>query len=116
MPHLLATLAIAAIWITFGLYFKLLNQVPRHRQIVARILGPRRAHLTPLIGLAEILLGLWALTRYHKISCALTMTAAIVTMNTLELLKARDLLLSPKTMLLANLLFLTLIWTWALTA
>lgn len=114
MP-LLLTLLIAAVWITFGLYFKLLNQVPRHREIVSRILTPRFAHLTPLIGLAEILLGLWALTRQHKIPCAITMTLAILTMNTLELTKAKDLLLAPKTMLAANLLFLTLIWLWALT-
>lgn len=114
MP-LLLTLLIAAVWITFGLYFKLLNQVPRHRQIVARVLGPRFARLTPLIGLAEILLGLWALTRHHKIPAASIMTAAILTMNTLELLKAKDLLLAPKTMLLANALFLTVIWFWALT-
>ncbi|WP_420459075.1 hypothetical protein [Neolewinella sp.] len=35
--------ALALIWLTNGLYCKVLNLVPRHQEIVAAILGPAHA-------------------------------------------------------------------------
>ena len=43
--HLLTTFTflIAGVWLVFGLYCKVLNQVPRHEEIVAQILGTEQA-------------------------------------------------------------------------
>lgn len=47
---------IILVWFINGLYCKILNAVPRHEAIVARILGEEYARpLTLLIGLAELL-------------------------------------------------------------
>jgi hypothetical protein len=53
-PALLTRL-IALVWLANGLLSKVLNLVPRHTLIVARILGPTYARpLTVAIGLAEM--------------------------------------------------------------
>ena len=110
-------LGIALVWLVFGLLFKALGAVPRHREIVARVVGPARAGATLwLVALAEIGLGLWVLLGSFPVACAAVQTALIATMNTLELRRARDLLLSPVGMLCANAVFLSLIWYAALAA
>ena len=112
---LLAQGLIGAVWIFHGLYSKLLNGIPRHRQIIARILGEHRAPLaTIVIGVGEIALGIWALTGWHRVLCATAQTAALVAMNVIEIALAADLLISAVGMVLLNGGFLTLIWTWAL--
>ena len=46
---------IAAVWLINGLFCKVLDLVPRHRAIVARILGKSHTSvITKLIGFAEI--------------------------------------------------------------
>ena len=40
---------IAAVWLANGLFCKVLNLVPRHQQIVARILGKTRIYVTSRI-------------------------------------------------------------------
>ncbi len=108
---------IGAVWIFHGLYSKLLNGIPRHRQIVARILGERHAGLaTAVIGTGEIIVGLWALSGWERVLCASAQTAALVAMNTIEIAMAADLLISAVGMVLLNGTFLTVIWTWALAA
>jgi hypothetical protein len=111
----LAQLFVAMVWIVFGLVFKLLRAVPRHEQIVAGILGDRVAPvLTRLIGVGECSVGAWMLSGWHLPWCALLQTALIVTMNVIELRKARDLLLAPLPMVVGNLMLLTLAWYAAL--
>ena len=95
-------IGIAAVWLTFGVGFKLLGLVPRHRLIVARIVGDGMAGpLTIAIGLAETALALWVLSGWKPRACAAAQTAAIVTMNAIELSVARDLLLAPVLMVCA---------------
>jgi hypothetical protein len=114
-PATWARILVALVWIVFGLGFKLLRALPRHERIVARILGERVAPLlTRGIGLGETLLGLWMLSGIHLPWCALFQTVIIITMNAIELRLARDLLLSPRAMLAANTLLLTLAWYAAL--
>lgn len=113
MPPLLTFLRIgtAAVWLVFGLVFKVLHAVPRHDQIVAAVLGPQIARpLTIAIGAAETLLALWILSTRWPRTCAAVQTLAIVAMNTLELTFARDHLLAPAPMVLANTLFLAAGW------
>jgi hypothetical protein len=97
-----------------GFYSKILNGIPRHRLIVARILGAANTGIsTKVIGLLEVLLGLWAFTGWQPVGCAVVQTAAIVGVNTLEICLAGELLISAVGMVLLNLGFLTLVWHWA---
>jgi hypothetical protein len=110
-----ARVLVAAVWLVFGLVFKLLRALPRHERIVARILGARVAPvLTRCIGVGEVLVGLWMMSGIGLQWCALFQTALILTMNGIELRLARDLLLSPRAMIMANLCLLALAWYAAL--
>lgn len=105
----------AAVWLVFGIIFKVLNMVPRHREIVAAVLGSEIAPLiTTVIGLAETALGLWMLSGLLPRSCAVTQTIAIISMNALELIYARSFLLAPIPMVCVNATFLALVWYAAL--
>ena len=85
---------IATVWIANGLLCKVLDLVPRHREIVARILGEDHATLiTKFIGVSEILMAAWILSRIaHRLN-AVTQIAIIATMNMLEFILVPDLLL-----------------------
>ncbi len=110
-----AGILIGSVWVFHGLYSKILNRIPRHQAIVARILGERFARpATKLIGGGEILLGVWVFTGWQPRACAAVQTAALVAMNTLEILLAGDLLISAAGMVILNLGFIALIWHWAL--
>ena len=85
--------AVAAVWIVNGLYAKVLGGVPRHRAIVARVLGDDWAGtLTVGIGLGEVALGLWILYGERPRETAVLQIALVLAMNVLELLRAGDLL------------------------
>lgn len=110
-------LGVAFVWLLFGLLFKALDAVPRHRQIVARVVGEKRGGAVLwLVALAEIGLGMWMLVGRALPLCMAAQTLLIVSMNTLELRYARDLLLSPVAMVCANVVFLSLGWYVALAA
>ena len=85
---------IALVWFLNGFYCKLLNLVPRHQLIVARILGAEHASLfTKTIGISEIMVSLWVISRWKSRACAWFQVVLIATMNTIEFIKAPDLLL-----------------------
>lgn len=85
---------IAIVWFINGLYCKVLNFVPRHQEIVARILGETYSReITILIGLAEIGMTVWVLSGIFKKLNALTQIVVIMAMNVLEFILASDLLL-----------------------
>src|SRR5271154_5151749 len=89
-------IATAGVWLVFGFLFKVCQLLPRHQSIVAAVIGPALAGpATVLIGSAETVMGLWILSRRWPLACAAAQTAAIVLMNTLEIIQARELLLSP---------------------
>jgi hypothetical protein len=115
--HLLAQIGIGSVWVFHGLYSKILNGIPRHRLIVGKILGTEKAGIaTRTIGLLELLLGAWAISGWHSVWCALVQTAAIIAMNSLEILLARELLISAIGMAVLNFGFLSLVWWWATSA
>ena len=88
------TYCIATVWIAIGLFCKVLNLVPRHEQIVARILGDDYSRLlTILIGLSEIIMGVWILSAYKTKLNAITQIIVVATMNTLEFILVPHLLL-----------------------
>lgn len=108
------TILIGSVWVFHGLYSKISDGIPRHRQIVERILGEGLADFATLfIGTSEVLLGLWVFTCLWRKACALVQTLALVSMNFLEILLAKDLLISAPGMVALNLAFLSLVWYWA---
>ena len=115
--HILAQIPIGSVWVFHGLYSKILNGIPRHRLIVGKILGTTRVGFaTTTIGALELMLGLWVVTGWQPVKCAVVQTAAIVTMNSLEIFLAGELLISAVGMVILNLGFLSLVWYWALFA
>ena len=110
-------LGVALVWIVFGLVFKTLGVVPRHRQIVARVVGDERARtVLALVAIGEMGLGLWMVYGRYLVICVGIQTLAIATMNFLELRHARDLLLSPVAMVCGNVVLLGIGWYVALAS
>jgi len=93
----LLTYCIATIWIVNGLFCKMLNLVPRHQQIVAKILGVEHSRfLTVGIGCSEILMAIWILSKIKTRLNAITQIAIVAIMNMLEFILVPDLLLWGK--------------------
>ena len=102
---------IAAVWIANGLFCKLLNLVPRHQEIVAKILGNDHAgFLTKTIGISEILMAVWILSGIAPRLNVITQIIIIATMNVLEFILVPDLLLWGRFNLLFAFLFILLIF------
>jgi hypothetical protein len=91
------TYCIATIWIVNGLFCKVLNLVPRHQQIVSRILETEHSGLlTITIGVSEIFMAIWILSGIKPRLNAIAQIIVIATMNTLEFIFVPDLLLWGK--------------------
>ncbi len=92
--HRIITLLISIVWLVNGLFCKVLNLVPRHEEIVAKILDNDYSRsLTILIGLSEIVMAIWVLSNYKTILNAITQIIIVATMNILEFILVPDLLL-----------------------
>jgi hypothetical protein len=101
---------IAAVWIANGLFCKVLNFVPRHQEIVARIIGNAHAGvLTKMIGISEMAMAVWILSGVKTKTNAITQAVVIATMNGLEFILAPDLLLWGRLNALFAFLFILLI-------
>jgi hypothetical protein len=102
---------IAAVWIINGLFCKVLNLVPRHQEIVARILDNYHTGLiTKVIGFSEIMMGAWILSGFMPRLNAIVQIIVIATMNILEFILAPDLLLWGRFNALFAFLFILLIY------
>jgi len=102
---------IAIVWLVNGLFCKVLNLVPRHQDIVARIVDGEYARpLTLLIGLAEIGMAVWIVSGIWPRINAVTQIIVIAAMNTLEIILVPDLLLWGRTNVFFALLFIILIY------
>lgn len=102
---------IATIWIANGLFCKVLNLVPRHQQIVARILGNDYSRLlTIAIGCSEILMAVWILSLLKTRASAIAQIAIVAIMNTLEFIIAPDLLLWGRWNALFAFLFILVVY------
>lgn len=109
--HRILTVFIAIVWLANGLLCKVLNLVPRHEQIVARILGDNYSRiLTILIGLSEVVMSIWVLTRFKSKFNAITQMTVVAIMNILELILVPDLLLWGRLNSVFALLFIGLIY------
>jgi len=109
--HKILTYCIATVWLTNGLFSKILNLVPRHEQIVANILGEEFSRpLTVLIGLSEIVMAVWVLTKFKSKLNALTQIMIVLLMNILEFILVPELLLWGKLNSLFALLFVGIVF------
>lgn len=106
-------LAVASVWIVHGIYNKLLHGSPRHLQIVQAVPGLSGAtgeFALLAIGFGEILLAAWMLSGKALLPCVIVQTAALLTMNVMELTWARQHLIWPAGLLPANMLLLAVAW------
>lgn len=102
---------IASVWIANGLFCKILNLVPRHEEIVARILGNQFSRpITILIGISETIMAIWIVSSIKSKINAIAQMVIIATMNTLEFILAPDLLLWGKLNSLYAFLFILFIY------
>lgn len=105
----LVTYFISAIWLINGLFCKILNFEPRHQQIVSRILGSEYAsELTLLIGVSEILMVVWVLSRFKSRLNAIFQITIVLVMNVIEFFLASDILLWGKFNIVYAFLFIAL--------
>ena len=109
--HWIINVLISAVWLVNGLVCKVMNLVPRHEQIVARILGNQHSQLiTKVIGISEILISLWVLSgKYSRLNAAVQILV-IGSMNTIEFVFAPDLLLWGRLNAVFAFLFIVLIY------
>jgi len=109
--HSIINMLISAVWLVNGLVCKVLNLVPRHEQIVARILGNEHSQLmTKAIGISEILMSLWVLSgKYSRLNAAVQIVI-IGLMNTIEFVLVPDLLLWGRLNAVFAFLFIVLIY------
>ena len=108
--HQILTYLIATVWLINGLVCKVLNLVPRHQEIVARILGDAHARvLTLFIGLSETAMAIWVLSGIRTRLNAITQIVVIATMNILEFFLVPNLLLWGRANAFFALLFIFLL-------
>jgi hypothetical protein len=107
----LRTGIIALVWFINGFFCKCLNLVPRHQEIVERILGEQHAwFFTKAIGVSEILMVVWIFSRIKTRISAVFQMAIVGVMNILEFILVPDLLLFGRMNILFAFLFIVLIY------
>ena len=88
------TYVIAGIWFINGVACKLLDLVPRHREIVGVILGEQYAGLlTKLIGFGEVMLAFCVLSKIYQRTNTIVQIALVMVMNILETILVPEMLL-----------------------
>ncbi|GAA3616642.1 DoxX-like family protein [Flavivirga amylovorans] len=109
--HKTITYFIAAIWIINGLFCKVLNLIPRHEQIVSKIIDRDHSQkLTILIGVLEILMAIWILSSIKSKLNTVLQIIIVAVMNTLEFTLVPDLLLWGKFNAVFALIFILIVY------
>jgi hypothetical protein len=109
--HVLLNYFIGIVWLINGFFCKVLDLVPRHQEIVARILNVDQPRfLTLLIGLAEMSMAIWVLSNRWSRFNAIAQIIIIAIMNILEFFLAPDLLLWGKANAIFAFIFILLIY------
>lgn len=104
-------IGIALVWIANGLFCKVLDLVPRHQEIVGRILGDEHAFLfTKTIGTLEILMAIWILSGIYSRLCAVSQISIIAAMNIIEFIVVPDILLFGKINIIVAFAFISIIF------
>lgn len=104
-------IGIALVWMINGVFCKVLNYVPRHQLIVARILGETHvALLTRTIGILEAGMAIWILSRIKSRWCAIAQILLVAAMNVIEFIAAPDLLLFGRINIIIAAVFIFIIY------
>lgn len=109
----LLTYCIATVWLANGLFCKVLDFVPRHQEIVKKITNfdrPSAAFLTILIGISEIFMAFWILSKIKTRLNAIAQIAIVSIMNVLEFILVPDLLLWGKLNSLFAFIFILVVY------
>lgn len=109
----ISTFLIAGVWLVNGLFCKVLQLEPRHEQIVKVILNiddKTATKLTILIGVLEVIMFVWILSRFETKINALVQIVIVATMNILEFVIVPDLLLWGKLNAVFAVLFIVLVY------
>lgn len=109
--NLYLNILIALVWIVNGLFCKIFDLVPRHETIVSEILSSEYSRaLIILIGISELIMAGWILSRYRSKVNAIVQIVVVMTMNIIEFLAVPELLLWGRSNILFALLFSGLIY------
>jgi len=112
-PWWLIHIAVAGVWLYEGLWCKLLAGEPNQVRVVSAVpeVGPRFGGLfLKGLGVGEVLLALWILSRFRPELCALVQTVLLIALNSCGMVFARHLIHDPPGMLVKNFAFLILVW------
>ena len=112
-PAWLVHAAVAAVWLYEGLWCKLLRGQPHEFKVVEAVpfFGPRiGAHFLQALGVVEVLVAAWVLSRVSPLACAIVQTVLLVTLNANGLIWARHIIHDPAGMVVKNSAFLVLVW------
>ena len=105
------TYFIALIWLINGFFCKILNFIPRHQEIVERILNEEFSReITFIIGVLEVLMTIWILSGFKSKLNSIAQIAIVITMNIIEFILTEDLLLFGRLNILFALLFCSIIY------
>ena len=111
ITKLILTAFICLVWFVNGFVCKILNLVPRHQEIVGRILGEEYSWLlTKAIGIAEILMVVWIVSKIRSRLCAIFQIAIVGTMNLIEFILVPDLLLFGRMNIVFASIFIVIIY------
>ncbi len=102
---------IAGVWLVNGLVCKVLDFVPRHEQIVASILSDTHSRtLTVLIGLSEIAMSIWILSKIKPRLNTVIQIVIVACMNIIEFILVPDLLLWGRFNIIIALIFISIVF------
>lgn len=109
--HRTLTILISLVWLINGLICKVLNLVPRHQQIVSEILGHEYSRwLTILIGISEIVMSIWIVSKYRSKINATLQIIIVAIMNLLEFMLVPELLMWGRMNSLFAFVFIIIVW------
>ncbi|AXT19335.1 hypothetical protein D7030_13035 [Flavobacteriaceae bacterium AU392] len=102
---------ISSVWLINGLFCKVLNLVPRHQEIVSKILESEYSkEFTFIIGILEILMSLWILSKYKSKINTIMQIILILSMNIIELIYVPELLLWGRFNVMFALMFILIVY------
>ena len=101
----------AGVWFLNGLFCKVLNLVPKHEEIVYRVLGGTySSSITTIIGVLEIVMAFWILSGFKSKLNAILQITIVAVMNIIEYIHVSDLLLWGKLNILFAFLFISIVY------
>jgi hypothetical protein len=109
--HTILIYLIACVWLINGLFCKVFNLVPRHQEIVGKIIDSNYSReLTVIIGMLEIVMVIWIISNYKPKLNVITQIIIVMVMNIIELLLIPDMLLWGKFNMVFAVLFVLIVY------